>query len=197
MALLRHFDMPEEAVHTSGLTHDGIHLWAVDYISNRAYCIDLEASLANGRVALVGSFNTTLKGTSACCMVPWQGLKCLAISDFMRSRQTIFVRPEQALKTGTAENSIVFAYTNEGFSQGLAYWDGYLYESENKIGINTINKLDLDRLREAPHARKATVVQYPAPSKMVEDLVWDGNYVWTSDESVFRFFKGKFDPVDK
>jgi hypothetical protein len=35
MTLEGTFDMPDEAVHTSGLAWDGAHLWAVDYVSNR------------------------------------------------------------------------------------------------------------------------------------------------------------------
>jgi glutamine cyclotransferase len=69
-------------------------------------------------------------------------------------------------------SSIVFSYSNEGFSQGLE-WDGaYLYESENKCGINVINQMDLQVLRDSGSARKATVRQYNAPSKGVEDLAW-------------------------
>lgn len=189
MAVLRHFDMPEGAVHTSGLAWDGRHLWGVDYVSNRAYCIDLEPSLAAGRVRLVGSFATTLRGTSACCMVPWEGGLCLAVSDFMRTRTTIFIRTDDAIRGGTAAGAIAFAYRNEGFSQGLEFVDGFLYESENKRGTDVINRMDLRRLRETRDARKATVRQYPAPSAGVEDLAWDGEALWTSDESVFRFFR--------
>jgi glutamine cyclotransferase len=190
MALQRHFDMPEEAVHTSGLTWDGEDLWGVDYGSNRCYRIRLEASLDAGVAEVVGSFDSTLKGTSACCMVTMDGRRYLAVSDFMRTRRTIFVRVADALKAGTAEGAIDFEYRNEGFSQGLEFAEGFLYESENKLGINVINRMDLSRLRETRDARKATVRQFPAPSKGVEDLAWDGEAMWTSDETVFRFFKG-------
>ena len=63
----------------------------------------------------------------------------------------------------------------------------------NKRGVDIINRLDLGLLRETRHARRATVRQYPAPSGGVEDLAWDGSVMWTSDESVFRFFKGVLD----
>jgi glutamine cyclotransferase len=193
MSIRRHFDMPDEAVHTSGLAWDGDHLWAVDYISNRAYRIDLEPSLSEGRVRLVGSFATTLRGTSACCIVPWEGGRCLAVSDYMRSRRTVFIRTDDALRAGTAAGAIAFSYRNEGFSQGLEFVGGFLYESENKRGVDVINKMDMARLRESRSAREATVRQYPAPSAGVEDLAWDGASLWTGDESVFRFFKGTLD----
>lgn len=191
MEIKRYFDMPPEAVHTSGLAWDGEYLWAVDYISNRGYCIDLEPSLSVGKVNIIGSFDTTLKGTSACCIVPWNGQNYLAISDFRRTRKTIFVRKEDAIKAKTAEGAIDFYYLNEYFSQGLEFAKGHLFESENKIGQNVINKIDLKKLEETQDSRKATIMQYSAPSNGVEDLAWDGEYFWTSDESVFRFFKTK------
>lgn len=193
MEVRRTFDMPDEAVHTSGLAWDGTRLWAVDYRSNRAYWIDLEASFAQGRAEVVGEFDTTLRGTSACCLVPWQGERLLAISDFMRSRRTIFVRTAPALAAGSAAGQIVFAYTNDGLSQGLEYAEGYLFEAENKWGVDVINMLSLERLATNPQSYAATVRQFPAPARGVEDLAWDGEQMWTSDESIFRFFRGNLD----
>ena len=193
MTIPRWFDMPAGAVHTSGLAWDGERLWAVDYKSNLAYCIDLEGSLASGKVCVLGQFETTLRGTSACCMVPWNGAPRLAISDYMRSRRTIFVVPDAAMRAGTARGNIEFEYINEGFSQGLEYVDGYLFETENKLGVDVVNQMSLDALRQTGNARRSTVRQYPAPSKGVEDLAWDGRSFWTSDESVFRFFQGQLD----
>jgi glutamine cyclotransferase len=193
MTSLRHFDMPEGAVHTSGLAWDGVDLWAVDFISNDAYCLDLEASLASGEAQVKDLFTTTLKGTSACCFVPWHGETCLAISDFMHSRRTILVRHQDALARGTADGCIEFEYRNEGFSQGLEFAEGFLYESENKAGNDVINRIDLELLQKTGNARKATVRQLNAPNGGVEDLAWDGQYMWTSDEKVFRFFRSPLD----
>jgi len=191
MATTRHFDMPSEAVHTSGLAWDGQYLWAVDFVSNRAYCIDLGPSLEGGEAVVVGSFLTTLKGTSACCIVRWKNDEYLAISDFMRTRQTIFVEHRKALEAGSADGLITYSYRNEGFSQGLEYAEGFLYESENKLGMDVINKISLDKLAESGNSRKATILQFTAPSRGIEDLAWDGQSIWTSDESVFRFYKGR------
>jgi hypothetical protein len=129
MHCLRFFDMPPEAVHTSGLAWDGRRLWAVDHISNCGYCIDLEASLARGEIQLLGRFETTLRGTSACCLLPWEGKHVLAISDFRNSRRTIFVRREEAVAAGTAKDAVAFSYRNEGFSQGLEFMEGFLFEA--------------------------------------------------------------------
>lgn len=199
MELLRHFDMPAEAVHTSGLAWDGKRLWGVDYKSNRGYCLDLEASFRAQQAVVIGSFQTTLRGTSACCLLPWEGRTYLAISDFMRSTRTIFVRHDDALAAGTAAGAIDFWYRNEGFSQGLEFIDGFLYESENKRGRNAargrspdiVNKLDLAMLAEHRNAHLATVHQFTAPGHGVEDLAWDGEHLWTTDEISFRFFMSR------
>ena len=192
MSIKRHFDMPDGAVHTSGLAWDGKLLWAVDYRSNRCYAIALEESLSRQDVKVVGSFDTTLAGTSACCLLPWNGETVLAISDFMNTRNTIFVRHHQALNSKTASGHIVFSYRNEGFSQGLEFFDEHLFESENRLGKNVINKMDLPLLREQQNSRAATVKQYLTSARGVEDLAWDGKALWTSDETVFRFFRGEF-----
>ena len=193
--ILRYFDMPDDAVHTSGLSWDGEFLYAVDYKSNKAYCINVEPSFKNKKAQLIGSFDTTLKGTSACCIVPIEDRKYLAISDFTRTRKTIIVDFQKALEERTAMNSILTYYLNDGFSQGLEYIAGYLYESENKKGIDVINKMDISLLLKTKDARKSTVVQFNGPSKGVEDLAWDGKYLWTSDESVFKVFKAEISEI--
>lgn len=183
------FDMPAEAVHTSGLAWDGEHLWAVDYISNFCYQIDLAESLRTGQARMLGKFPTGLKGTSACALLRYEGQEVLAISDFMRTRKTYVVRHRQAVADGSMAGAVVFAYANEGFSQGLV-WDGqHLYESENKRGVNVVNQMDVDRLARTRSARASTVVQYDAPDRGVEDLAWDGQYLYTSDEVAFRFYR--------
>jgi len=190
MICTRYFDMPDGAVHTSGLAWDGDHLWAVDYISNFAYCFSLESSFEAGRPVEVGRFATTLKGTSACCFITWNGERLLAVSDFMNSRQTVFIEHEEALKKQTARDHIVFSYTNEGFSQGLEFAKGFLYESENKFRVDVVNQIDLDLLQKTKNSSNATIRQYYAPNGGVEDLAFDGQQLWTSDEVSFRFYRG-------
>jgi len=187
------FDMPEEAVHTSGLAYDGEHLWAVDYISNRCYKIDLQASLESGEPVVLGSFDTGLGGTSACCILTHKGKQLLAISDFMRTSRTYVVDHNRAIDEGRMEDSIVFSYINDGFSQGLE-WDGeYLYESENRYSIDIVNQMEVAVLESEGSAQKATVRQFNAPSKGVEDLAFDGKVFYTSDETTFRFYVGNLE----
>ena len=189
MRVLRWFDMPPEAGHTSGLAWDNAHLWAVDYKSNKAYKIDLEASLESCHAAIVGEFQTTLRGTSACCFMPWQGETRLAISDFCNTGSTIVVDHVKALASGSARGAIVFRYKNQYFSQGLTYAMGYLWESESRLSGSVVNMICPDKLRCSRNAAKATIAQFAGPACLIEDLAWDGQKLWTSDESKFRIYK--------
>jgi hypothetical protein len=99
---------------------------------------------------------------------------------------------------------VVFAYRNEGFSQGLE-WDGrYLYEGENRLHEDIINQMDPTELARTRDAARATVKQWVAAGcehrrwtkrvsdwiKGVEDLALDdeGN-LYTSDETTFTFYR--------
>jgi hypothetical protein len=183
------FDMPPAAVHTSGLAYDGADLWAVDFKSNRCYQIALAPSFQQQRAEVLSSFSTGLGGTSACCLVPVHHETVLAISDFRRTCRTFFVRHEAAAVAGSMADHVVASYRNGGFSQGLE-WDGrYLYEAENRLGVDVMNELDLGLLLETADSRKATRRQYAAPHRGVEDLAWDGHAMYTSDEVSFRFYR--------
>lgn len=183
------FDMPSEAVHTSGLAYDGVDLWAVDFKSNRCYQIALDASYRQQRAEVLASFPTGLGGTSACCFVPVNGETLLAISDFRRTCRTFLVRHEAAMAAGEMAQHVVASYRNGGFSQGLE-WDGrYLYESENRLGVDVLNELNLDLLLETGDAGRATRRQFAAPHRGVEDLAWDGHTMYTSDEVSFSFYR--------
>jgi glutamine cyclotransferase len=191
MNVKEYFDMPKEAVHTSGLCWDGKFLWGVDYKSNKVYKMNILKSFESKKAKVISSFDTTFSGSSACCMINWNGKKRLAISDFNRTRKTIFVDYNKAIKEGTAKKAIVFSYENEGFSQGLEFAKGFLFESENKFGRNVINQLSLTKLRKSKISSKSIVNQFVEPGWGVEDLAWDGKYMWTSDEKTFLFYKRK------
>jgi hypothetical protein len=78
-------------------------------------------------------------------------------------------------------------------SRGLECFGRFLYEGENKLGRDVINKMNLERLQETGDAIRSTVTQSPAPNGGVEDLAWDGTRLWTSDEKSFRFYRGELD----
>lgn len=183
------FEMPKDATHTSGLAWDGEYLWAVDHRARRCYKMDLASSFSVGIAQIVGAFDTGLDGTSACCFLMYRGARVLAISQFRKGRETVFVNHQDAILDESVEGHQVFAYRNEGFSQGLEFDGNYLYESENKAGTGVINKIDLSLLMNTKDSFLSTIAQYDAPGWGVEDLAWDGHEMWTTDEHNFRLFK--------
>ena len=196
MKIESYFDMPKEAVHTSGLACDKNKIWAVDYKSDKVYQINLNKSFRRKKAVIENEFETKLKGTSACCIIIWKKKKCLVISDFMNSKKTIFVDVTKLIKNKNIQNAIVFSYQNQGFSQGLEYINGFLYESENKLFNNVINKLDISLLEKTKKSSDSTIMRLSAPKNKsmilgVEDICWDGKNLWTTDEHSFRFYSTK------
>ncbi len=187
------FDMPEKAVHTSGLAWHDKYLWAIDYSSLMAYKIDAAESFATGQAVVQGSFHTGLGGASACCIVTMEGKPYLAVSDFLNSRKTVFVDMNRAIENGSADDAIVGAYRNGGFSQGVVADDQYLYESENRRGTDVIRKYDLLKLFATGDADAALVAVLPAPAGGVEDMAILNGKLWTSDETTFAFYNAPLD----
>ncbi len=186
--------MPAEATHTGGLAYDGVDLWAVDYNSNRIYRIDLERTFQSGVAAVVESYPTGLRGTSALAFLVIDGVELLAISDFgvpgVARTYLVQITRLSELEHRPIREVAEVSYDNGAFSQGLA-WDGAcLYEGVNAFGRDEVRVLDV---RAAVLARDASriveVGRFPAPATAIEDLEIDGDTIWTSDEGSFRFYR--------
>ena len=189
------FDMPDEAVHTSGLAWDG------RTALGRRLQLEplLRASTSSGRSrrarpSCSAAFRPGSRARARARFLEHGGERLLAISDFLRTSRTYAVRHELAMAEGGLANAVVFSYRNEAFSQGL-FWDGkWLLEAENKMGVDVINQLDVARLVATGSARASTVRQLAAPGRGVEDLAWDGTWLYTSDEFSFRFYRARWSP---
>jgi hypothetical protein len=186
-------EMPPEATHTGGLAWDGHDLWAADYNANRVYRIDLESTIARGRAVVLEAYPTGMRGTSAVAAFEIGGRKVLAISDFGLPgiAKTCIVAIDRAaeLASRSVENVAEVCYDNSGFSQGLAFAHGLLYEAVNAIGRDRIRALDVsDAVRTHDGSRVVEVAILEAPGDAVEDLATDGETLWTSDEESFRFY---------
>tara|TARA_Y100000310_G_scaffold343061_1_gene448966 strand:- start:593 stop:1432 length:840 start_codon:yes stop_codon:yes gene_type:complete len=189
MQVENNFLMPKEATHTSGLTFDGKYIWAVDYLSNMAYCIDKEKSIKKGKADVVKRFATNLKGTSACCIVKQKSKTYLVISDFWNTKKTYFVDIKKAVKDGSTKNAIVLSYQNGGWSQGLAVHKKHLFESENRFPKGIIRKINIEKLFSGKKISQAVESTFFAESYGIEDLAFDGSTIWTTDEREYRFLR--------
>jgi len=186
-AILRRFDMPAEATHTSGIWWDGEFLWACDYNADAVYKLDLEESLDTETASVLGSFETTLQRTSAVCMAEYEGERVLVLSDFAATASTYLIDFEGALEDGTAEGHILGSYANGGASQGLLYVDGFLYECDDQL--DQLLKLDLEEAVTAGTYLDAVLEAYTTPSASTQGVAWDGKAFWTmghDSENVYR-----------
>ncbi|MDR1109494.1 MAG: hypothetical protein LBP92_02065 [Deltaproteobacteria bacterium] len=186
------FVMPYEAVHTSGLAWDGQVLWAIDYMSDAIYRIDLEKSFETGRAAVTGRVATGLSGSSSITFCRINGKSYLAVSDFMNSGYTYLVEADKILTPTPVEDKAAHKYKNRFFSQGLM-WDGtYLYEANGDLGHDTIYQIDLQNALHSKDMKSSVVRKYRAPSRMVEDLATNGSLVWTTDEETLQIYQSTF-----
>jgi hypothetical protein len=191
MEVLAESEMPDEAVHTSGLAWDGKELWAVDYKSNKLYRLDLEKTFSTRKAVVLDAYPTGLEGSSAMTVVTVDETQYLAVSDFMRTKKTYIVPLDKVadLKKTPISRAAAVAYENGGFSQGVT-WDGtYLYESNNNAGTDRVEVFRVDEaLRTKDSAKVVMVGKFKGPAPSIEDLATDGVRMWTSDEKSYRFY---------
>ena len=187
------FEMPPEAVHTSGLTWDGKFLWAIDYISRFIYKIDLYASFKTGKAVILAKMDSGLEGASSIAYFQWKQQDYMAIADFMNSGKTYLVSLDNLLEPGLVVKNSKFFYKNGYFVQGLA-WDGkYLYESNNNLFRDSIYKIDINLAIKTKDFSSAIISTFSTPGTMVEDLAIDGKKIMTTDESAFKIYEAWFD----
>ncbi len=192
MSILDEFEMPAEAVHTSGLTFDGEWLWAADYKSNFIYKIAISPSFENGIAVVEEKYETGLKGTSAIAYINYDGHRLLAISDFFHTGMTYLIKLNETQLLGP-ESSVAdlstHSYHHGWFSQGLT-WDGqYLFETVNNLGIDRVEVLDIKSWLDGGRDSPCQVTSFAFAGSASEDLANDGFSMWSSDESSYRFYK--------
>jgi glutamine cyclotransferase len=191
MSVLSEFEMPAEAIHTSGLTFDGSWLWAVDYRSNYIYKISINESFNTGTAIIEEKYDTGLKGSSAIAFIDY-GAGFLAISDFMHTGKTylIQVMDVDLLIDGVGVSEIAtHSYHHGWFSQGLT-WDGeYLFETVNNLGIDRVEVLEIKSWIDGVSSKPCSVTSFAFAGYAGEDLANDGYSMWSSDESSYKFYK--------
>jgi hypothetical protein len=188
-SIIKSFDMPLEASHSSGLTLNGNELIVLDYNSNKLYILDLKASLENSEAIVLNSFKTNIKGSSSCCYFEYENTAYLAVSDFMRTKSTYIIDYKKLINTQNYSNSIITKYRNRGLSQGLVYKDGLIFESHNTIfGNSVIDIIPFSRVLSGNTIKKCHI---KTPLKGIEDLDFSGQYLWTTDEKKLNIYKFK------
>lgn len=184
------FKMPKDATHTSGIAFhpkDNNLFFAVDYNSDKIYVLDWSASVKSGTAELIASVNSGYRGTSACCFVSTKRHgDCLVVTDFMNSQQNqMFGYDRETSLICPVEGQ---SYQNMGFSQGVAFHGGYVYETGNRlIGQAYIVRHKLSD--SIGRGRVAVDENWNAPAPKIEDLCFDkaGRMIVTDEQFNFLY----------
>jgi len=173
-----YFIMPDEAKHTSGLVvGDDGYLYAADYSSDKIYKIAMNTSFPSHSADVVDNFTTWLEGTSALCFADHLGLSRMLVSDYANTKKTYVVDYQSSFSTGSMVS--IADYTNNGWSQGLCYYNGLVYESGASMW-----GFDLDAAVEAGSVLSIEITErgYQPPSP--EDITFDGTNMWITSEAI-------------
>jgi hypothetical protein len=178
--------LPNGVKHISGLAYIDESLFAANYDDGIIYIYQLDND-DSPKVTFVDSINTNLKGLSALAYINIEGRDFLGVSDFGLFKKTYIVSVEKFLKGNTFKDATVYSYRNKNFSQGLAYRDNKLYESCNRLGVDDIFVYDIHYQDNGIKMELSGKIK--APWKMVEDMDFIDNYLYTSDEDSFEIYK--------
>ncbi len=173
-------ELPDDATHTSGLAYTGDYLIAADYDSGKLYFIDWYETLAAGHCVVKFAIPTKLQGTSACCFFCHDGREYLVVTDFKNSMLNYVLDYEQLIRKRDFEVATVATYQNGKASQGIAYHNGLLLDTNNtRLGFASIEIVCFD---DIIHRKKICRKKVLSSLIGIEDLVVVGGRLYTSDE---------------
>lgn len=205
------FTMPKDIKHAGGLAIRDNKLLVADYLSNTISTLDLNESFQRQEPIILGQQKTTLKGTSGLASYQDGNSFYLAVSDFLIpyfpkkiSRRKTHIFSANGNEQIVLSDESSFNYKSGRYSQGLTFsrLEGkvYLIESLNALirrGKFMKKATDLIRIYDFEKLKRnepSLVAEFDAPAGMVEDLAWNESTqtLWTSDESTYKFYQGKF-----
>jgi hypothetical protein len=205
---LKSFSLPKEHSHVAGLAMDGATLFGADYRTNQVLRISF--SFEDLEKDPTYEFTTSaMKGLSGMDFLCQATSDLFILSEFKLNPfahcSTAFFTSEEKMHKESFQPQE--SYVNKGYSQGLTFAsiDGleYVIESLNKglldpFGFkpktDEIRMYDLQSLLNGSDEKTALRAKFPTPGTMVQDLAWDGEYLYTSDEhkGSMGFYRGKF-----
>lgn len=113
------------------------------------------------------------------------------------SHKTVIVDLDSSFEDGTIEKNILYSYDNESFSQGLCYWNGYIFEVENKVTKSVVNIYDFEALVSGAESEEVFVNQYYLPDKGGQDIYVDDKGIIISDAVTFKIYDGNLSQLTK
>ena len=198
------FAMPPEARHTGGLASVPGRpdlLFATDYHSNKVYLLDLASSRRTGRARVLASSPSGLNKASACCVVRLCGGRhVLLVTEFRllrRGRNAFFDWSADGTAASITPAKDVPTYRNLGYSQGVKWREGFVYESGNRpLRASYLSRYPLGPAMRDGRARRTQAETRPGPGRYIEDFEFFGGYIWCTDEGTDKLYRTP-NPFDK
>lgn len=189
--------MPEEARHTSGLGSDGTHIWALDYASRTIYRFRKDRFL-HGDIEPEQTWDAGLNGASGLEYIPHETGDYLAVSNFVLAAYgkrlrlptggtKSYILPVEALHENPeakARDLAITSFEHGGYSQGLVYDDGYLFESVNQLPQNQVTVRTIGQDGSVDH-----ITSFNGPGRGIEDMAVRDQHLYVSDELQYSFYR--------
>lgn len=183
------YQLPKEATHTSGICFNEEQIITVDYNTNKVYFFRKHEK----KLHLIKSIPTNLKGTSSCDTFKYKDKKNIVITDFSNTKSSFILDLEILYETEDFEKSILAKYKNNGFSQGVFFYNDLIFDVGNSlIGLS---KIEVRRLIDILE-KKNKVLSFYTPIIGIQEIYIENDVVYTSDEVLKRFVSFNID-LDK
>lgn len=182
------WSLPDRARHTSGLARTPRYLVSADYITNELFFFAISALIPDQSLTESFSIPTGLTGTSGCAYFEHNGDAYLAVTDHRGTGRTYILDMNRLLRLRDFDKAIASTYRNHGFSQGIAYQSGQLFESSNTAtGMCSIQVRDVDDLFQLSNERASVTLIVPMFG--IQDLIVEKGRILTSDEVDGHFYE--------
>lgn len=200
--LKRKFSFPAGYFHVGGLATDGSYIYASDFDNRTLLKINVERSFKENKVIATNVFNLEVYGASGLSV----NQNILAVSDYIVPYRSPYLK-DRFIKFYDLSTGLPVHFEGDlkssNYSQGLTFFerDKKLYLAESINMFNSILKYRLTGLDDLPDAIRIYSVdvktkkikflnELSIPAVMVEDLGFDGEHFYTTDEQDFHFYKG-------
>lgn len=192
---------PENFHHVGGLAAQGDNLYGVDFDESGVFKIDVPSSLKTGKVKVERAFDIETRGLSGLSIHE----NLLAVSYYMHPLRKPFLKDRFIqFYDVTTGKKINFSGEIRGsnYSQGLAFFrkNEKLYLAETINDFENTLKYKITGYDYKPDVLRLYSIQFDSkeiklisetsiPATMAEDLTFDGNYLYTTDEQDFHFYR--------
>lgn len=175
---------------------DGNMLLIADSNTRLLMGVDLDASFKSGRAVMVMTLPLQYLRVTAMSTGYWNGKKVWLAANYLYTRKTYVVDPEQAVKRGFLLGGVQASYVNAGFPSGIAFTDDRIIEYNASPFSRLLYMADIGRI--VPRGNlldRAKISFVPPETDVFGPVVQDKNVLMLSKQG--KLYKMPIDSVLK